>query len=123
MIFSNICELKNDEIAVDHKNEDRFIDDVLLIYYDNDDICRDQETVVVEFHLENSYMYFPTLKKVVVSGKTYFLYCENYLNSDSEVPYNIIVFTDEVYDAVGNAVDRNTAMRVCAKYRLISMLM
>ena len=123
MVFSNICEQRNDETELSRENENRWIERALLVYYDDDDVYMEQEDVIVEFHLENCYMHFPALKKVAASGKTYYIYCENYFASDSEVPYNRIVYTDEVYDAEGNAVDSNTARRVSAKYKLISMLM
>ncbi len=123
MTFSNICEQRNDEAALDRENDDRRIERVLLIYYYDDDVYREKDDIIAEFHLEYSYVLFPTLKKVVASGKTYYIYCENYLTSNSEVPYNRIVFTDEIYDAEGNAVAPDTARRVSAKYKLISMLM
>ena len=102
---------------------------VLLIYYGEDDIYYREDDrnsgkayVTVNIHMECGRVFFPMLKKIVISGRDYYLYTENFLQANEDRPFIRVEFPDEIYDGSGRKAGSAVADQVMAKYRLASML-
>lgn len=119
---SSACELKNDEAVIEMGDSGKWVNSMLMICFDEQQSYNDRNDVVAEFHIASCYMYFTEMRKTVVSGKDYYIYCENWLGADRDKPFDRIEHFDRIYDPQGRRADADIAEKVRAKYKLISML-
>ncbi|MCR5324918.1 MAG: hypothetical protein K6E85_16800 [Lachnospiraceae bacterium] len=121
-VYSMNDELENDKEPRTNGGMTGSGTGAVIIYFDENDVTRDSKGVIVNLHLDCRQIYFPALRKIVIGGKKYYIYSENFLTCRKEKPYIRYDYPDMIFDENANIADIGIARKVMAKYKLMQML-